>query len=559
MQNERAQRKRGAFREATGRDEYDQSTHRNSGLVWLEARKAHQPSALYGLLYLHPNADRSDWQQLRSSLEAAAHTELPIFLLGDFNIHSPRWGDHRAHSSRLAAHLDSACEEFDWDVLNELHAFGEVTHQERRGNHFGPGRDIDLGLSSHNSWVQRFSVLRDSGLHSDHFPLLLTVQPDVDSQPRFVAHEPVLDASGCARPAWNLRNADWNEFAALVGRFLTESSAQAVFQPVRSCPACSSLPLQSDSCACSSADSPQSVLEAAWSVFHLAVMDAAHLCFRIRRPSLFSKSWWSYPGADLPAAYRAWRAAVRAHVNKPRCLIRRKEMAVALREWRRIQHLAREWAHAELCAAIQSNPAQAINWPAWKRATDHSGSADASLFSVPHPTLRTLPRSAEESLDHVAQHFHSVTRLPTIPISPRHRRADADRQAATDAGPISIEWAQGDQDEPDDEESPSDVAPDDPADGHPEASSSSHHRAVLGWIRDHAERIRSEKGPAELEPLFTPKSLRDLLDGRRPTSPGPDHIPLLFLRYGGAALRSGPAECPPCAVQLFVGARSVAA
>ena len=133
---------------ATGDDKYDQATHRNSGLVWLEARKAHQPSALYGLLYLHPNADLTDWQQLRSSLQAAAHTELPIFRLGDFNIHSPRWGDRHTRSSRLTPHLLAACEDFDWDVLNELHAFGEETHQERRWNHFGPGRIIDLGLSS---------------------------------------------------------------------------------------------------------------------------------------------------------------------------------------------------------------------------------------------------------------------------------------------------------------------------------------------------------------------------------------------------------------------------
>ena len=146
-------------------------------------------------------------------------------------------------------------------------------------------------------------------------------------------------------------------------------------------------------------------------------------------------------------------------------------MAVALREWRRIQHLAREWAHSELCAAIQANPAQAINWPAWKRATDHSGSADASLFSVPHPTHRTLPRSPEESLDHVAEHFHSVTQLPVIPNSPRARRTDAD------ASVMSMEWEQGGQGDSDDEEPHSDAARDDPADAHPEASS--RHRAVL--------------------------------------------------------------------------------
>lgn len=526
---------------ATGDDAYDHDVARNSAIVWLEARKTNQPSALYGLIYVHPSARASDWQQLRCALDAAASTDKPIFLLGDFNIHEPRWGDAHAHSSRLADCLDAVCDDFDWGVLNELHAFGVVTRPARSRNRGGPGHIIDLGLTSHDAWVTQFLVLDgqegrpSSPLHSDHYPLLLVVEPDASS---FVPIIAVADADGCARPAWNLRNADWLEFAATVERFLLEPSSQAAIHPIKNCLAC--IPaIAAPVCSCSAVLDSSSMLEAAWSVFHQAVLDAAQLTFKIRRPSPFSKSWWSYPHGDLPAAYRAYRSALRKHVHKPLCLVLRKELAMARRDWRAMQRCAREWAHAELCASIQSNPQQAINWKAWKRATDHSGGMNASLFSIKHPMHKSLPNNPAESLQNLADHYAGVTQLPAVPdspaalsendgVAPMNWRAAGGSES--DSEPVDREESKSSAEQRASNSSPQ------PAD--PLLAASAHHRAVLKHLQHKADEFRTSPGAAELESLFRLKSLTELLSNRRPTAAGPDHISVLFLRYGGATLQS---------------------
>jgi hypothetical protein len=137
-----------------------------------------------------------------------------------------------------------------------------------------------------------------------------------------------------------------------------------------------------------------------------------------------------------------------------------------------------------------------------------------------------------------------VTQLPAIPVSPVHEPAAATQ--IVDDGPRAMVWwhpGSESDDDPEEEsksEAEEDVCPiaaeDDPSDPHPDTSSKL--RAVLEWLRSHADRIRTQAGPAELEPVFARKALTDLLDSRRPTAPGPDHIPILFLRYGGSTLHS---------------------
>ena len=495
----------------TGDAEYDSSTARNSAVAWLQVRPPNQPECLYGLLYLHPSADKEDWRQLQESLRAAALSELPLFLLGDFNTHSPLWGDPNSSVSRHEDALINLCAESCWDVLNTHFARGVITHPERRQGYSGAGRIIDLGVSSHSECVEQFRVLEDSGLSSDHFPLLLIVR---HSPAAFVPSLEVPDAEGCARPSWNMHKADWQEFALLAARFLAESPALAAFQALQELPADSA---------------PLEVLESAWSLFHTALLDAAQLSIPLRRPCAYSKSWWKYPHGDLPSAYRSFRHALRAAVARPSCLERRRQLAVCRRDWRSMQKKAQEWCHLELCASIQADPQKAINWKAWKRHSQRSSAADASaLSSIPNPVDQSLPASRAESLNNLAVHFRSVTELPPIPaavdewgVAPMELDvwpAEEEKKEAEIAAEAALPLPP--------------AAPDDPSDV------SSNHRAVQEFVSREGPSIGSSPGDPALEALFKLEALVDHLDARKESSPGPDHIPILFLRQGGAAVQT---------------------
>jgi ribonuclease HI len=115
-------------------------------------------------------------------------------LLGDFNAHSPLWGDTMADGSGRGRMLETFINDNDLVILNN--------GQKTRFNSFnGDFSAIDLFLCSPNlTPLFEFAVHNDL-CGSDHFPIIVNMQTDF--QPP-------------GRPAqWSLKRANWKRFAAL--------------------------------------------------------------------------------------------------------------------------------------------------------------------------------------------------------------------------------------------------------------------------------------------------------------------------------------------------------
>lgn len=489
------------------------SPARNSAVAWLEARLPNQPSCLFGLVYLHPAADTDDWGQLAAALSSACDTGLPTFILGDFNSHSDEWGDPREGDSHFAAPLLDLCSEIGLAVLNSSHAFAQITRPERRAGHSGEGSIIDLGLASHPDWISQFQILCGSGLHSDHFPLLLSLDFSSSLLPPL---PPDPDSSDCARPAWDTRGAIWSEYRSLVERFLAEPSCVAALEALRGCAACHGTGQHDCSC-----DRPtvEQRLEMAWLQWKGAVLDAAHLALKVKCQSSYSKSWWNYPGGDLPAAYRVFRAASRLQEKFPNSLDVRRKLAEARKQWRDMQRRAKEWCHTEMCDSIQADPQAVLNWRAWNRTRQESAAASSSLRSIPNPADNSLPSSISESLDNLAVHFRSITQLD--PLDLPHRALQSN--GALEVSEWGVDGARM-------EESKELV-------GGMEAAQAARHRAIEQWVEEQSHSIIQTACPLPLHSLFSFQQLSDHLSAAKDSAPGCDHTPVSFLRHGGAALQ----------------------
>ena len=485
---------------------------RNCALAWLQVRPEHSHSCLLGLLYFHPSADEADFDAIAASLRAAAATELPIFLQGDFNQHSPAWGDPNPRSSRFADALLALCDELSLEVLNGSLAEGEVTRADPSGK--APGFVIDLAISSHSDWVDSLQILSpaDTGLHSDHHSLRLTIACERLENPLAIPAAP-----NPARPTFNVRKADWKGFEALCARFIDEPAVAASFDALRACPAAHG---GAGVCVCT-AESAAATLESAWQCLRSALLDAASLAIPTRRISKYSKSWWNYPHGDLPATYRAFKAALARQQADRACLVRRKELAECRLSWRSMQRKARRWQHDELCNKLQEDPQGALSWPTWVRLTGGKSSGQQALASIVNPSDGALPTCPLEAANNLAQHFANTCRLPPI--------ASADPLEA-------LEWRQGDEEDEEEERKSVDEEPAEaPA---PPDDAAAHHRKVLSWLASEGERIAAEPASdPSLQALFTLNTLEANLDSLKAKAVGGDSISTLFLQRGGPAVR----------------------
>jgi hypothetical protein len=538
---------------------------RVSAVVWLEVRLPNQLSALYGLVYLHPNAERRDWEGVAASIRKASDTERPLFVLGDFNSHSDEWGDARAGGSHFADSLLELCDvDLSLDILNRSLAYGQVTRPDRRQGSTGAGTIIDLALTSHPECVRAFQVCTDTGMHSDHFPLSAVVSPPADVE---AAAEAQAATAHTARPQWDTARAQWTAFAELASMYLSSPSAVSAFDALSACARCSEVadgaagPWRPAECGCSN---PEGLLESAWGEWKLAVLDAAHLALRIKLPCSYSKSWWNYPHADLPAAYRAFRCAARLQVKYPNRLEVRKALAERRREWRRLVALAKQWLSDSTCQAIQRDPCQTLRWRAWRawkgHCNDAADPASSPLHSIRSPLSDELPSSPQQALQHLAAHFAHTMSLPALeplpePLPAAQVAADqlADIQllaeAAAEPDVMAMDWRNDGKTSEDDRREAAAEAlgqgPPAPPPSPPPAAAAAAVppppprplAAVEQWVEQNARRVGDTPCCPKLEVPYAWEDLEAVVANLRPSAPGADHIPAVLLQHGGVSLR----------------------
>jgi hypothetical protein len=497
----------------------------NSGLAWLEVKRPHSPSILYGVLYLHAGANAQDWQQICLAVTAAVDTGMATFIMGDFNSRSAEWGDPSAQNSHFAPQLQALCLDLSLDVVNSTLAFGVITRPENRTLSTRSGSVIDLCVSSHLEMVSQFGVLLGSGLHSDHHPLALAVT--------FRASERELptqvhDAEGAAKPSWKLPEdeASWVNFAESLARFLDAGETREALYALSSCAACC---LDSEECACESSDDAREVLlNRAWLAVRSAIHDAAQLSFPLRRLSPHSKSWWDYPLEDLPAVHSAFRAAHAAQNALPKDVPTRKALATAKLCWRSMLERAKEWARVRTCNRVQADPRAVLSWSRFRHTQRKSPSP---LNCIPDAASNRLPRDAAHSLNNLADAFARVANLPGTDCTPG---AVFDLQQPPQ--PAVWPWGEGVvpmEVDGEDEQKGGELPPQAAADA---THAAANEREVLSYLRANAAKLTGDRASADLHRLFTVEELSTHLLARKASASGPDHIPAAFLKRGGEAL-----------------------
>jgi hypothetical protein len=131
----------------------------------------------------------------------------PFVLLGDFNGHSPLWGNH-AYNSR-GQMLEDVFSEMNLCILNN----GSATYIHPAS---GSTSTLDLSICAPSLVLDYEWKIHDDLCGSDHFPVILTNPTHVEDT---------------APSRWNFKKADWLTFRALCLSRLTEEAVMSAEDP----------------------------------------------------------------------------------------------------------------------------------------------------------------------------------------------------------------------------------------------------------------------------------------------------------------------------------------
>ena len=114
----------------------------------------------------------------------------PFLLVGDFNAHSPLWGDTRLEDSNRGHIIEDFCGDLNLCILNN----GEHTYL----HHTGSTSAVDLSICSPSLNLDFEWKLHEDLCGSDHFPIIVGEIADNSDQSE--------------RGVWNFKKADWPNF-----------------------------------------------------------------------------------------------------------------------------------------------------------------------------------------------------------------------------------------------------------------------------------------------------------------------------------------------------------
>ena len=143
-------------------------------------------------IYISPNTDNANLHQNLNDL--IAQFENPFLLLGDFNAHSPMWGQGVAIADERGDIIERFLEANQLVLLNK----GDYTYFSLSHN---TESAIDLSICSPQIGVLFDWSVDGDIYHSDHYPIRLQS-----------TYSSANDSIGCAIPRWNFKKADWEKF-----------------------------------------------------------------------------------------------------------------------------------------------------------------------------------------------------------------------------------------------------------------------------------------------------------------------------------------------------------
>ena len=380
--------------------------------LWLTMRYPHRPPFLLGAGYLPPAystaAEKVEGVRgLCAALSQARTYQLPVLLVGDFNLHHSDWedvvspGDSPAAPNAFADYV----RDNNWTILNPLLMPGGIT----RPNHMNmDGYDsvIDLAITDSPQLFTSMDTEYKDVLHSDHYPVTLTAVLSTQTT------APPTPTHTRQRTQWSIRRQPEVWKAAL------PSAMEAALDDWVALPA---QPAPPQSAIDPHPRSAQATIDEAYSTLEAIFTRTCERTVGTHVTSNTTKHWFNYPG--IKSAYHRMKRTRRVwkHSRVP-CAVKTGAALVAMDTWKALVREAKAACWSELCANIQSEPKSKLQWTLFKHSR---GRTSSPLTSFPSASGEA-PSHIGESLNHLCDHFVTASVPPPLDVNSRDIDIDAD-------------------------------------------------------------------------------------------------------------------------------------
>ena len=381
--------------------------------LWLTVRYPHSPPFLLGVGYLPPyktNAPSTGGVRgLCASLGQASSHQLPVLLVGDFNLHHGDWEDawrfNISAPSAASAEFADYVKDTHWTVLNPSLMPDGVTRPASRTDGFDAVIDLAITDSPH------LFLSMDTGykdvLHSDHYPVTLTAM--------LAAHTtaPPTPTHTRKRTQWSVHHQPEVWQAALpvaMDSALADWIAAPIEQPADAAGAGPRVPAE-----------PQLVLDRAYSELEAIFVRTCEQVVGTRVSSATTKHWFNYPGIKAAYWYMKRTRRVWKHSRVP-CAMKAGAALMAMDAWKALVREAKAVSWSQLCADIQSTPKSKLQWTMFMQSRGRVSSPLTSFASA----SGEAPAHVGQSLNHLCDHFVTASVPPPLDANSTHSAIEID-------------------------------------------------------------------------------------------------------------------------------------
>lgn len=365
----------------------------STAMVWHRVRPAGRSAFLLATVYLPPtNAVKQYYMdQILQSLDFVPQLlQLPVLVVGDFNLRHPDWHQPPPVGSAPGGPATSLA---DWVADNDY----IITNRPDQPTHVVPASAtrpastsiIDLVIASEPGLVLSMSTTTGHvvALSSDHRPITVSMALTSSAPP---------PAPPPSRPrlAWDHRSnsATWQ---SMLPQAL--SHALLPLQPRLVMLAATTVPTHF---------TPQTLLDSVYEEFEESL---AETCLAIVGTKVLfrgTKAWFGYPG--VKAAYASLRASAKAAFDDLSDVSLAAAYARARQAWAAVSTQAKLDEFSELCSAVTLRDARA-RWALFKRTAP---SSHTPLSSILHPVTGEQPVNHHASLDNLCSAFIAAAQPP---------------------------------------------------------------------------------------------------------------------------------------------------
>jgi hypothetical protein len=373
-----------------------------AAVLWLTMRYPHCPPFVLGVGYLPPShaAPAEKVEGVRGMCAALGHAsacQLPVVLVGDFNLHHPDWQDAMRPGVTMAAPVAFAeyVRDNDWTILNPLLMPGGITRPNLI-NADGYEAVIDLAVTDSPHLFTSMDTEYRHVLHSDHYPVTLTAVLSA------LATAPPTPTHTRQRTQWNIRHQPEVWQAAL---------PSAVEEALRDWVALPTGPAPASGVGDPPTHSAQARIDQAYTSLEAVFTRTCERTVSTRVCSSKTKHWFNYPGIKLAYARMKHTRRVWKRSRRP-CAVKAGAACAAMDAWKLVVREAQAASWTELCASVQASPSSKLQWTLFKRSR---GRVASSLSSFPS-AHGEAPLHVGESLNHLSDYFVSASTPPPLPV-----------------------------------------------------------------------------------------------------------------------------------------------